>query len=330
MPVISTLKQQSIGNANTIGHLGSTLPIEISNRVWQFLPLFDLIAYGNTSGVNRIHIQDFIRRATNDEIRIFFNDPQAFQGVLWQTRSVISGSVALASLFPYQLRKWDPDDMDIYTTRKGFTRILNYVVTAGYKIVGQRTTRNTAYSGGSAIFEVVKLEDVRGRKLDIVVSNCITALAPVFEYYASHVVNCITGRGIYSAYPYHTLVGRAIMNGPSAVAPFYAMSTVLQKCIVKYARRGFTFQMNPVVALVAPHVCGSAKYCPHTVRNVFDGGALVVAFNNTNASSPFLRNSMRKIWRPRMANLWVFGGNACNVDEGTDITSPGFAAEVYL
>ena len=54
--------------------------------------------------------------------------------------------------------------MDIYTTRKGFTRILNYVMTAGYKIVGQQTTRNTAYSGGSAIFEVVKLEDVRGRE----------------------------------------------------------------------------------------------------------------------------------------------------------------------
>jgi hypothetical protein len=187
---VSTLRQECTIHPNTSGVLGSLFTIELLNHIWQFLRIRNLIAYGNTSGKNHIHMQDFVRRVTDDEIRPFFVNPQALQEILWRTRLIISGLVALVALLPYQLRSWDPQDIDIYTMHKSFSKMLNYVVAAGYGIVGERITPNPNYPIGGTIIEVVKLVNNEGRKLDIIISNCATSLTPIFEYYSSHVINC--------------------------------------------------------------------------------------------------------------------------------------------
>ena len=211
MAVISTMRAGQSSVSDTAGVLGRQFAIELIDRIWQFLPFRDLIAYGNTSGVNRIHVQDFVRRSTDNEIRPFFNDPRALQNMLWQTRSLVSGSVALAALLPFQLRTWDPQDIDIYTTERSFPKVLAHVLTDGYTIMVDTTT-DPKYPGPTSIAHVVTLSSPKGRNLDIVVGRTKSALTLIFEYYGSHVVNCITGHGLYSAYPYHTLANRVLVN----------------------------------------------------------------------------------------------------------------------
>ena len=68
-------------------------------------------------------------------------------------------------------------------------------------------------------------------------------LIPIFEYCGSHIINCITGHRIYCMYPYHTLKGCIIVNTSVITTHFYNMMNVLHKCIIKYTKCGFTFQL---------------------------------------------------------------------------------------
>ena len=312
---------------DTAGVLGHWFAIELINWIWQFLPFCDLIAYGNTSGVNRVHVQDFLRRSTNDEIRPFFDHPQALQNMLWQTHSLVSGSVALAALLPPRLRTWDPQDMDIYTTKRSFSKVLTHVLAGGYTIIGERTA-NPKYPGNTSIAQVVNLSNRKGRHLDIIVGNTKSALTLIFEYYGSHVVNCITGRGLYSAYPYHTLANRVLINASIVTAHYFALTDEIHRCMIKYTIRGFTFQTNPLIYLATPHRCKEASYCPHTVRDIFDRGGVAIAYNNTTAPVGFIRNNMQRIWRGRFLNVWAFGGDSCDVNATPAVTTDAFLLEI--
>jgi hypothetical protein len=143
-------------------------------------------------------------------------------------------------------------------------------------------------------------------------------------------INCITGRGIYCAYPYHTLKGHVVVNASVVTTHFFNMTNVLHKYIIKYTKRGFTFQINPVIYLSSPCTCKHANYCPHTVHHIFDLRGLVVAYNSTTHPSIFLHNKMRKIWRGRMLTVWAFGGPACNVEQVPPRITDGFLSEIPL
>ena len=145
-----------------------------------------------------------------------FDDSRALQNMLWQTCSLISGSIALAALLPYQLPTWNPQDIDIYTTEQSFRKVLAHVLTDGYTIMVDTTT-NPKYPGPTSIALVVTLSGPKWLNLDIIVRCTKCALTLIFKYYGSHVINCITHHGLYSSYPYHTLANSVLATHPSSL-----------------------------------------------------------------------------------------------------------------
>jgi len=174
----------------------------------------------------------------------------------------------------------------------------------------------------------IKKKNHKGRNLDIIVGNTKSALTLIFEYYGSHVVNCITGHGLYSAYPYHMLANRVLINASIVTAHYFALTDEIHRCMIKYTIRGFTFQTNPLIYLATPHRCKEASYCPHTVRDIFDRGGLTIAYNNTTAPVGFIRNNMQRIWRGRFLNVWAFGGDSCDVNATPAVTTDTFLLEI--
>ena len=181
---ISAMRRGQSTAPDTVGLLGHWFAIKFVNWTWQFLPFCDLITYGNTSGVNHIHVQDFLHHLTNDEIHPFFDDLQALQNMLWQTHSLVSESVALAALRPPQLHTWDPQDIDIYTTEQSFPKVLTHVLTCGYTIVGDKIA-NLKYPSNTSITQVVKFSNHKGCNLNVIVGNTKSALTLIFEYYGT-------------------------------------------------------------------------------------------------------------------------------------------------
>ena len=74
---------------NREGQMIQILRHEVWSRMWEFLPIKDLIYYAQTSRTNWILVQDFIRRNTNNEGRCFVKDPNSLQRLLWSMWSII-------------------------------------------------------------------------------------------------------------------------------------------------------------------------------------------------------------------------------------------------
>jgi hypothetical protein len=321
MPLFSKIYTQSAENPNTVGLLGNIFPLEVLYRVWDFLPLTDVIAYGNSSGVTRLQIQDFLRKVCNDEIRRFCNNPQALQNLLWQTKSVISGSVALASIIPIELRDWQPSDMDIYTSPKAVNHIMTHMVEVEGYIVDKRVkSRDADYSGLGSIKEVIKLTNSRGQHVDIINANQKASLTAIGHFYGSQVRNAITGRGVISLYPKETLEYRVILNVSALRQGIIPLA--VQRCMVKYPQRGFRFDINAVRYMGAAHECRKSFSCPHTFRNIFDGGVLALAYHdNAKCGDEFVPNSMGATYNGRYGNLWCMGGDACKLEDSRPIST---------
>ena len=289
-------------------------PLEIIIRICTFLPVDSLVAYGNTSGVNRIIVQDHIRRVVITELSIFVKSPKVLLQNLANTQSIVSGSVALAAVIPFKLRNWRPIDLDIYTIDEHVSKWFDYIVSEGYRpAVGARARRNNY--GHCGIREVVSFTNSMGIKIDIVITDHTSALTPIFNFYGSHVINAITGHGVYCAYPTHTLHGRAMLNAATCPPNIAALPFVIQKCMVKYFKRGYHFATNAVIAIDSPHFCTVSKSCPHTVRDSVDNGALRLAFNNNVYPKHFVSNTMGVIFPYSCITEWTIGGTPCILDQ---------------
>lgn len=329
MSVFSKLSTCLASSPDGEGIIGNVVPLEVENRICQFMSLEDLLAYGNTSGIHRLQIQDFMRRVTNDEIRPFCRDPRALLDLLWRTSSIISGSVALAALITFELRNWQPEDMDIYTTTKQVKRILEHLKTKERFEVAVRVTKgNSEYDKLGSIKEVIKLVNERGRRLDVIVSSQKCAFTATLRFYGSQVVNGITGRGLICAYPQLLFAYRAMLNA-GATNPIHASVPLsVQRCMVKYTMRGFTFDTNPVAFWKAPHTCAISKSCPHTIRHLFDRGTMVIAFHDAQREEAFIDNKMSKVFRGRYQNVWCFGGDACDIFIDEPVRTAAFLMEL--
>lgn len=310
--------------------LSRDFPIETIERILDFLPLRDIIAYGNTTISNRIQIQEFLRRKTDAEIRRFCVNPQGLRAMLWATRSIISGSVVLAVLVPYELRDWMPADMDIYTTERRVSKVMNFLRDEeGYEVVPGGTGKPATYIVVGGIKEVIKLQRAGGQKIDLIVSITRSALSPVFKFYGTHVMNAITGRGFLCTYAKYTLENRVMFNSGVVNANFAALPLDVEKCMVKYTQRGFQFDPHPVIYAKDPHECKISKCCPHTIRRLYDEGVLTVAFcdiapseksalkkKNKKSKSVFIPNDLSHVFNGLHHNIWTMGGGPCDLNNG--------------
>lgn len=243
-----------------------------------------------------------------------------------RTGSVISGSVALAVMTPFQLRDWDPTDLDIYVTVGSADEVLSHLEKVeGYFQVVKGVAVESAYSRLGPIREVVKLVGTGGEKIDLILSNDKSALTPIFRFYGTHVMNAITGRGIFCVYPHRTLAQRVVLNGFGR-----STSPRVQKCMVKYTKRGFRFDINAIIMLETPHRCTLSWNCPHTSRHLFDQGILVLATHNAEVPVNFVDNCMIVVFNGSYSTCWVLGGDPCDVEVGGPLTATSFVSEVKL
>lgn len=328
MTPYSVVSQPLNKKPDAVGLLGNFFALEVVHYIFMFLPIRSLWAYGNTSTFNRLCIQEFIRLSINDELRPFCEDPVALQAVIWKTRSIISGSVALAVLMPFHLRKWDPTDMDIYVTSRALKRVIRHLERReGYRVAAERTQPNipNLYKHTGSIKEVIKLVKDNGRKIDIILSNKESALTPIFCFYGTHVMNAITGRGLFCVYPNRTLSQKVVLNAHSSMG-----NPHVQGCIVKYTKRGFCFGINAIVGLNAPHYCTLSRGCPHTYRSLFDKGVLVFSTHKAAIRTKFLSNNMAVAFNGRHTNGWILGGDPCDVETELPLTALPLMIEVAL
>jgi hypothetical protein len=310
--------------------LARQLPDHVVSLILRFLPLHNLLNYGNTSICNRSYVQNLIRNIIHDEILPFFAKPRRLQHLLLLTRSIISGSVPLAVLIPHRLREWHPLDLDICVVDKAVPKLFDYLIEEGYRVVGDGKITLLAANRLEAITEIIKFTRLGGLTVNLMIVGVKSSLTAIFKTYGSHLSNAITGAGIFCAYPRHTLEHLVIMNNARVPNFFNSAPKRFHKSVVKYAKRGFQFEPNFLLALSMVHECKRSKRCPHTRRNIFDNGCLAISIIDGGSPTAFVPNSMRTMWNGRYGNVWAFGGDPCNLEVEPLYAIRGFALETKI
>lgn len=170
----------------------------------------------------------------------------------------------------------------------------------------------------SEVFEIYHLYKGH-RKIDVIVSRTHSSIRPLFRFHSSQVMNCISGRGVFSAYPKLTFDGKGLTNPMSTRASPLMPNLPPESVRIahkKYNSRGFDIRLNPSCWQGDNHICGRDPSCPHAVRNVTDSGCLFVQIRAKGT------DTVEKI-QPHSASLisdvgdtpcniaWYLGGEAC-------------------
>jgi hypothetical protein len=295
--------------------------------IWSMMTLRDLIMYGYTSKFNFEAVQAFLYRKRLQLVRPFFPDPRAFFRFLTHTNSIVSGSLALAFMVPAQSLGWSPKDMDLYTTKRSVDKWVRYLKFCGYQPKGGSAARLDGYPVHSEIREVIYFENPSsGRSLDLIVAMSL-ATKPMFCYHSTLVMNCLTGRGFFSAYPQLTSSLRGLIN-PSVLITYNIPPSHVVLCLRKYAKRGFSLVERPTAWDGDHHRCGRSWRCPETLRHTGDRGCLFFDFGDdlTRTSDEPVHEEADDMHLAMVENrrgiIWRLGGYSC--DGRTEARDPVF------
>jgi hypothetical protein len=297
-------------------------------QIWSELTLPDLLIYGGTSTTNYAIVQNAINRSLHKLIDkfIFNGGMEQFLNLLQSTRAVISGSMALFFLFSCSFTgvnsstmKWSPADMDIYELNIGqeVSEVVRYLISMeGFKEVACRFVQ-----GGDKYYPLVrKVTQLRKKDLhvDVITTYASSAIAAIFGFHSTPVMNWISGDGFFSAYPLLTSSKQGLVNPMTfALKNFIPAlpSSHTRAALAKYYNRGFDIRRNPNCWPAKKHICSADVNCPHTVRSVINHGTMYVRFKKPAEEEGV--QLIREIdytapYKSPYILFWSLGGLSCN------------------
>jgi hypothetical protein len=243
--------------------------------------------------------------------------------------AIVSGSVALYTMLSVTFNGddsnengWYPNDIDVYVPLPDDLKqpppLVTYMMdNEGYHTRTPVISLNMNYPAYPSIQDVIYLK--KGNKtMDIIVSANRFSISPIFHFHSTPVMNCITGNGIFSAYPKMTCQKRRILNPlvlhmdiTSPPMPYFSVRAALKK----YEDRGFQIRRNPSCWSRVFHLCTRSINCPHTTRQMEDWGCLYLTLRSFGKNTGISSKSAlvtEDIFDGQGTITWHFGGDACD------------------
>ncbi|KAG8965129.1 hypothetical protein FRC00_010466 [Tulasnella sp. 408] len=248
--------------------------------------LDEVVLFGQLSIYFRVRVKNYLVRRWHATLSKWIQKPVLFRDCMRHTKSVISGSTALAFV---DGADWDSQDLDIYTSKgRGRDMMLSHLIhIEGYKV--EVVTGDDEESPeppaapiykNSQIKSVTKLskqvyskalkQDVT-RRIDVIESVIPNSISPILRFHTSFVINWITSDSINVAYPKLTFAHIGLIN--SRIRLDHPKDQIWRE---KYAGRGYrmiqdTYELDQMS-------CGSA--CPSLWRSTDDVGCMSVQFGD--------------------------------------------------
>lgn len=251
------------------------LPAELQNLIMDHSSLPDLEILGATNSILRSLVRQHILQRTTNLFRSFELDPLVMLDVLNHTRSVVSGSAALAVINPWS---FTPNDIDIYVPRTHDALLIELMSTRfGYNVA----SISNVYPSFSSISTIYNLTN-GAHSVQIMVTESANPLAALFRFHSTVVMNFISAHGVYSAYPILTSQRRGLKNQYELTHHSQSHETV-RVCFDKYKERGYEIADNlSDWPEFNGHVCTLTGSCPGIDRYVDDRHAYFHRFSNAS------------------------------------------------
>lgn len=221
-------------------------------------------------------------------------------GILECTRGLLSGSAALLMVSDLD---FEPGDLDLYVPDSQEDTAISLCIKAlGYSPI---ESRGALYDNNTHIRTVHWLTK-KERKMNIMVVKGENAAVAIFKFHSTVVMNYLSSRGIYCAYPTLTLKSLATPNLAIMICDNMTAERC-RACFDKYRGRGIRFEPD---ARNFPghetHRCFADGECPGTVRTTQDDkGLFVELFPPTTSEEKFLEEHT-------YTTIWALGGPICS------------------
>lgn len=166
----------------------------------------------------------------NNMLSRYITYPTQLRQLLDSSSSAISGSFALA--FTYPSAKWEPADLDIYTTPTGADGIVEYFELNGYIAKTTLTEDDSTHVYTPGIAKIITLSK-KSNSIDLVVSKTVSCLYPISLFWNSFLFTFITANHVCSGYPQHTA------NSEGHVTRNWRADDKVPALVSKYIERGY-------------------------------------------------------------------------------------------
>jgi len=172
--------------------------------------------------------------------------------------AVISGSAALALLFP---TAFEPQDLDIYVASYGAARVISYLEEQGYKIDPIYSTGAGKYDNGAVVFRLFHLRS--SVDINVVIYHEKHFVDHIIRFHSTIVMNYVSWYGLVCLYPQWTLRKKGLINVDNLIS---------RSCFTKYANRGFALSHDnrQLADSLTTHFCEIDAECPKTTRCLHD------------------------------------------------------------
>ncbi|KIO24789.1 hypothetical protein M407DRAFT_25843 [Tulasnella calospora MUT 4182] len=248
--------------------------------------LDEVVLFGQLSIYFRVRVKNYLVRRWHATLSNWIQKPVLFRDCMRHTKSVISGSTALAFA---DGSDWDSQDLDVYTARgRGRDMVLSHLIhIEGYKV--EMVTGDDEESPEPQVTPVYKNSQIKSvtklskqvyskalkqdvtRRIDVIESAVQNSISPILRFHTSFVINWITSDSINVAYPKLTFAHIGLVN--DRIKLDRPKDQIWRE---KYMERGFrmildTYELDPMS-------CGSA--CPALWRSTDDVGCMSVQFGD--------------------------------------------------
>ncbi|KAJ3473223.1 hypothetical protein NLI96_g13086 [Meripilus lineatus] len=199
----------------------------------------------------------------------YVNNPEGFRDLLDNTESVISGSFALR--FMEGSGRWREGDMDLYVEPGSLERVKESLREEGYEDIHTAHDGREYRRAGGTIERVVGMTNVtRNVRIDVIVSSKKISVYPIADFWATHLMNFLSGSVICVGYP-------ETLDNAGFVIPGRMEDWKVPILLGKYLRRGFNFPPMPAELRGIVRYFGDSECIVIPVRRggrVFCGGPI--------------------------------------------------------
>lgn len=278
----------------------------------------------------RDEVHNALRDTVHDLLGKFCSNPTEFLAKMLAENAIVSGSAALHVLLATHFSvagrsryRWKPNDLDVYVPltphpHRSPPPFATYLIEHhdyNLRVQLQHMDLNYPLSEIHEIYHLFKGD----KKIDIIVSKTQSSMRPIFKFHSTPVMNCITGSGIFSAYPGRTCNGQGLTNPMAIMENAYLPdlpSKSIRLALKKYRDRGFDIRLNPSCWPGDDHVCGRDPSCPHAIRSITDPGCLFLQLRSTGVDTvkKVLPNNpviTTDVGAAPCDIVWHLGGNDC-------------------
>ncbi|KAJ3518822.1 hypothetical protein NMY22_g13491 [Coprinellus aureogranulatus] len=275
----------------------SAFNVDVQRVLKENMNLQSLVEISALSAQDRTDAKFEIRRRVDRQLEHFKLDPAVVFTALDIHGAIISGSTALAVLFPDD-KSFFGNDIDFYLAEDNVAPFVSdMLANTDYKIVKSIPSLPPAHYPVGIDREdptyacliaksILWLQNEDGRSMNIIETLDDHPFKIIPTFYTTLVMNAITHKGLVCFYPELTMERVGVVKQSVMMLPQRTQANV-----AKYAARGFNISSSwdcpSVLKAIGLHVCGRARCCPWTLRDTRAEDAMLwMAFGDHNGTSP--------------------------------------------